>query len=379
MLEKSMDNSTPSEENEFSFSSLTSAIIGSYAQDKRFHLIGACTSFPPRQEIQELINILFDVFFPGFWSETVTKDTLNYFVGSRLILLEKLLINQIWHCMRLCDSEMEEFNRVPSNYNVVELEKMAISDSKTKENEDSFSSASSTCSESHFDTKCCYHPCNLQDLNHYREIARNLAQQFLSQISAIRSILMLDAQAAFDGDPAAKSVAEIIYCYPGFYAIAVYRIANALYKLGVPILPRILTEHAHTLTGADLHPHAQIGEAFFIDHASGVVIGQTARIGSHVKIYQGVTLGGLSFPKDANGRAVKGLQRHPTIEDHVTIYANATILGGDTTIGQCSTVAGNVFITSSVDQCSIVQTPPLSRMAEVRPKGQKTPPTKIII
>ena len=181
-----------------------------------------------------------------------------------------------------------------------------------------------------------------------------MAQEFLTRIPKIREVLALDAQAAFDGDPAAKSIAEIVYCYPGYYAVTVHRIAHELLLLGVPLMPRIMSEHAHSLTGCDIHPGATIGRSFFIDHATGVVIGETSKIGENVKIYQGVTLGALSFPKDERGRVIKGLQRHPTIEDNVTIYANATILGGDRVVGKGSTIGGNTFVTETIPQDSFV-------------------------
>ena len=180
---------------------------------------------------------------------------------------------------------------------------------------------------------------------------------------------LLDAQAAYDGDPAAKSIDEVIYCYPGFFAIAVYRVAHELLTLGVPLMPRIMTEHAHSVTGMDIHPGAVIGQSFFIDHGTGVVIGETTRIGDNVKIYQGVTLGAMSFPKDERGRVIKGLQRHPTIEDNVTIYANATILGGDTVIGKGVTVGGNTFITSSITAGSTVT----SETLQVKVQRRKRP------
>ena len=178
--------------------------------------------------------------------------------------------------------------------------------------------------------------------------ARAIAQEFLARVPAVREMLALDAQAAYDGDPAARSIDEVIYCYPGFYAIAVYRVAHELWELGVPLMPRIMTECAHSLTGTDIHPAAKIGRSFFIDHATGVVVGETTVIGDNVKIYQGVTLGALSIPKDERGRAIKGHKRHPTIEENVTIYANATILGGQTVIGAGVTVGGNTFVTESI-------------------------------
>ncbi|MBX5476043.1 MAG: serine acetyltransferase [Clostridia bacterium] len=178
--------------------------------------------------------------------------------------------------------------------------------------------------------------------------AFDLARAFTDSLPELRATLMEDAQAAYDGDPAARSLDEIILAYPGFFAITIYRVAHRLLELGVPLLPRMLTEYAHSRTGIDIHPGAEIGRHFFIDHGTGVVIGETARIGDRVKIYQGVTLGALSFPKDERGKVVRNTKRHPTIEDDVTIYAGATILGGRTVIGRGSEIGGNVWLIESV-------------------------------
>ncbi len=170
----------------------------------------------------------------------------------------------------------------------------------------------------------------------------------------MRLILEQDAQAAFEGDPAAKSHHEIIFCYPGLEAVSVYRIAHELLLLGVPLIPRMMTEHAHQKTGIDIHPGARIGSGFFIDHGTGVVIGETCDIGAGVKLYQGVTLGALSFPRDAAGNIIRGMKRHPTLEDDVVIYANATILGGDTVIGKGAVIGSNVWLTQSVAPSTVV-------------------------
>ena len=164
----------------------------------------------------------------------------------------------------------------------------------------------------------------------------------------LRKILALDVQAAYDGDPACKSLDEVIFCYPGLEAVTVYRLAHILHGLGVPLVPRMMTEWAHSRTGIDIHPGAQIGRYFFIDHGTGVVIGETTEIGEWVKLYQGVTLGALSFAADAEGNLVRGKKRHPTIEDRVVIYANATILGGETVIGRGSVIGSSVWLTRSV-------------------------------
>lgn len=164
----------------------------------------------------------------------------------------------------------------------------------------------------------------------------------------IKSLLLSDATAILDGDPSASSIEEVVLCYPGFYAITVYRIAHLFYELNVPYLPRMMSEIAHSETGVDIHPGASIGNRFCIDHGTGVVIGETARIGDRVKIYQGVTIGAKSFPTDSEGRLMRGIKRHPDIGNGCIIYANATILGGDTVIGDNSVIGGNVWLTHSV-------------------------------
>ena len=181
--------------------------------------------------------------------------------------------------------------------------------------------------------------------------AQQISLEFFKQIPTVREYVQTDLQAALDGDPAAYSKAEFIFSYPGLFAITVYRLAHVLYTLGVPMIPRIMTEHAHSITGIDLHPGATVGKYFFIDHGTGIVIGETTIIGENVKVYQGVTLGGLST---RGGQSLKGTKRHPTIEDNVTIYANAAILGGNTVIGHDCVIGASAFITSSVPACTTV-------------------------
>ena len=176
-----------------------------------------------------------------------------------------------------------------------------------------------------------------------------LTDAFLSALPTIKELLLKDIEALYLGDPAAKCREEVLLCYPGFYAISIYRMAHELYRLGVPLLPRIMTEYAHEKTGIDIHAGATIGEYFFIDHGTGIVIGETTVIGHHVKLYQGVTLGAKSFETDENGNPVKNIKRHPNIGNHVVIYAGATILGGSTTVGDGVTVGGNVWLTHSVE------------------------------
>jgi len=175
------------------------------------------------------------------------------------------------------------------------------------------------------------------------------AVAFLEQLPELRRSLALDVEAAYAGDPACKSLDEVIICYPGLEAITVYRLAHLLHELQIPLIPRMMTEWAHSRTGIDIHPGAKIGRYFFTDHGTGIVIGETSEIGEWAKLYQGVTLGALSFPKDPNGNLVRGTKRHPTIEDRVVIYANATILGGQTVIGHDSVIGSSVWLTHSVE------------------------------
>ncbi len=274
---------------------LTDELEASYRADRRIQRIGHAF-LPSHSRIVDLLDRIRQVLFPGFFGhKQLTPENVRYHVGSQLAGIGADLTEQINHC--LCSQR--------------------------------------DCDECH-DREAC------------RAEAEELTLKFLRRLGALREMLTLDAQAAYDGDPAAKTIDEIVYCYPGFHAVTIYRVAHELHGLGVPLMPRIMTEHAHGITGTDIHPGARIGRSFFIDHATGVVIGETSVIGDNVKIYQGVTLGARSFPKDERGRAIKGLKRHPTIEDDVTIYANATILGGETVVGAGSTVGGNTFITESV-------------------------------
>ncbi len=183
------------------------------------------------------------------------------------------------------------------------------------------------------------------------EKAQDICLEFFRRIPQVRGAVQTDLQAAYDGDPAATGMAELIFSYPGLFAITVYRLAHELYCLNVPMIPRIMTEYAHSSTGIDIHPGATIGKYFFIDHGTGIVVGETTVIGENVKIYQGVTLGGLST---RGGQSLRGKRRHPTIEDNVTIYANASILGGDTVIGHNCVIGANAFITKSIPCCTRV-------------------------
>ncbi len=249
---------------------------------------------PSRQAVREILSRMRQLLFPGYFSrENIDPVNLKYEIGSMVTVLFELLARQISH----------SFRHQCFRYNL---------------------------------------PCVGCEEKGYQE-----ALTLLGSVPGLQRILATDVLAALEGDPAAGSTDEIIFSYPATLAISVYRIAHQLYGQKIPLLPRMMTEYAHSVTGIDIHPGAAIGESFFIDHGTGVVIGETTEIGNRVRIYQGVTLGALSLPKDA-GTLLRGKKRHPTIEDDVIIYAGATILGGDTTIGARSTIGGNVWITESV-------------------------------
>ena len=262
---------------------------------------------PSEGYVVDIIEKLREVLFPGYFSrEKVDPVNLRFTMGQLVTQLFDMLSEQITHSIR------------------------------------------HDCFRYHLSCSDC------GDRGH------EAALQVLESIPAIRKILASDVQAAFEGDPAAKSHDEIIFSYPGMFAISVYRVAHRLFELGVPLLPRIMAEHAHSVTGIDIHPGATIGKSFVMDHGTGVVIGETTVIGNNVRIYQGVTLGALSLPKNA-GDKLRGKRRHPTIEDDVIVYSGATILGGDTIIGARSVIGGNVWITESVppDTTVMLETPRL--------------------
>jgi serine O-acetyltransferase len=214
--------------------------------------------------------------------------------------------------------------------------------------------------ENAFRYQCAVDKC--KDCVDCRVKAEEAVMHLVAQLPEIRATLQCDIQAAYDGDPAAKSLMEIVMSYPCLQAIAIHRIAHPLYQKEVPLIPRIMSELAHSRTGIDIHPGAKIGKGFFIDHGTGVVIGETCIIGENVKIYQGVTLGALSFPKDEHGNPIKGIKRHPEVRDNVTIYAGATILGGDTIVGEGAVIGGNVWLTHSV--------PPKATVYNTQPKPE---------
>ncbi|UCF35966.1 MAG: serine acetyltransferase [Acidobacteriota bacterium] len=271
---------------------LIQKISETYQEDSvRVHHLGE-TPLPNEKNVIRILEKLMAIIFPGFFGkEYVSRSSAEYYVGELVYETHELLSEEVFRAWQSCQEESP-------------------------------------------DQEACL------------EKAERVVVSFLEKLPEMRRMLSLDAQAAFDGDPAAKGINEIIFSYPGMKAIATYRLAHELYKLRIPLIPRIMSEHAHRETGIDIHPGAKIGKGFFIDHGTGVVIGETTDIGDYVKIYQGVTLGALSFKEGAD--MMRDKKRHPTIQDNVVIYAGATILGGDTIIGRGSVIGGNVWVISSV-------------------------------
>jgi serine O-acetyltransferase len=283
-------------------------LLDSYLRDERARRISQ-RYLPSREAIVEILESVLDLMYPGYFGrQDLNAGNLTQHVEQMAAALAPKLEREMEHC--LCYGRERE--AVPPEFG-----------------------------------ECAPR-------------AHELAEIFLRRLPEIRGLLIRDVQAAFDGDPAALNLDEIILAYPGVLAVSVYRIAHALYDLGVPMMARIMTEWAHSKTGCDIHPGATIGAAFFIDHATGVVIGETTHIGDGVKIYQGVTLGALSLPRDANGHIIRGKKRHPTVENGSTLYANATVLGGQTVVGADSVIGGSVFLTHSV--------PPRSRVSLKEPE-----------
>lgn len=270
---------------------LVEAIVVSY-QENQSAIPSESVSQPKREVIIKIIPILRELLLPEYYGQRqLISSTIKYHIGDLLINVHKILHEQI---VLALTHQVIGKNSLTSNTN---------------------------------------------------EKADEIIYQFISKIPELRSMIELDIQAAFDGDPAAADKEEIIYSYPGFFAVCVYRLAHELQLLSVPVIPRIMTEYAHSVTGIDIHPGATIGKYFFIDHGTGVVIGETTTIGNNVKIYQGVTLGALSTRE---GQNLRGKKRHPTIEDDVTVYSGASILGGETVIGKGVVIGSNVFLTKSV-------------------------------
>ena len=283
------------------FIQIAKEIVHTYEGDSGTNFIDV-KNLPVRDKIIEIIELLMEVLFPGYTGKRrVTRETVESIVLELLVILRRELAEQIELALR--------------------------------------------------------HNCRMQECPtcDCANVASQHAVELLSRIPRIREMLKGDVQAAFDGDPAAKSFEEIVISYPHLFAISIHRIAHELNHMDVPMIPRIMSEHAHSKTGIDIHPGAHIGQNFFIDHGTGVVIGETAIIGDRVKIYQGVTLGALSFPRDERGQIIRDRKRHPTLEDNVTVYAEATILG-DITIGAGSVIGGNVWIRESTPPGTIVTT-----------------------
>lgn len=279
--------------NKYDTEKLVGVILDSYKEHELTVRVDA-NNMLNKSVLIEVMEELRKLLFPGFFDHNrVRSEYLPFLVGERLEFIQYNLKKQIARAMGNCD-------------------------------------LCSDCSRSAADRK-----------------AEAIVYKFMEKIPELREYLYYDVQAAYNGDPAAYSIEEIIFSYPGLFAVTVYRVAHELWLLEVPMIPRILTEYAHSVTGIDIHPGAKIGKSFFIDHGTGIVIGETTEIGANVKIYQGVTLGALSTRK---GQQLKGVKRHPTIGDNVTIYSGTTILGGDTVIEKGATIGANAFITSSVDE-----------------------------
>jgi serine O-acetyltransferase len=264
---------------------------------------------PSRDAVIHIVEDLRSVLFPGYFGTSDLNDeSLHYFVGATLA-----------RAMRRLEEQLRRGHAFTERHDY------------------------ETCA-------------------HCAELAQGATKAFLGRMPAIRRLVESDVEAAYEGDPALKSRDEAIFAYPGIFAVTNQRIAHELHVLGVPLIPRIITEHAHTITGIDIHPGAAIGEKFFIDHGTGVVVGETAILGKGVTLYQGVTLGAKSFPLDAQGNPIKGIPRHPIVEDDVVVYAGATILGR-ITIGKGSSVGGNVWLTQSV--------PPGTRVTQAEVRDQR--------
>ncbi len=285
---------------------LTGEVLSSYQELGGINRLGE-KDLPSQPAVVAILEELLAIIFPGYYGDPVPEDAnLELLVEGRLDLLNRHLKKMIERTLNFC---------YPQKCHCTSLWGI----------------------DSSGDWRSCL-----------RVMAERSALEFLEKLPEIRCLLDTDVAAAYEGDPAAANTEEIILCYPGVQAIAVHRLAHPLYRMGVPLLPRIMSEWAHHRTGVDIHPGADIGRFFFIDHGTGVVIGETTTIGEKVKIYQGVTLGALSFPRNTDGSLVKGGKRHPTLEDGVTIYANATILGGETVIGEGAVIGGGTWITKSV-------------------------------
>lgn len=298
---------------------LTESIVATYTADDAINHLGHC-ALPSYSVVADILMELKDILYPGYRRKVgLHEGNIRYHVGGLIDSLHDQLTTQIARALRHED-------RVQKNHQDCE-------------------------SEVDFEAK-----------------GQAMAIELLKRIPNLRRTLATDVQAAFEGDPACHTTDEVVFCYPGFEAVTVYRIAHELNLLSVPFIPRMMTEWAHKQTGIDIHPGALIGRYFFIDHGTGVVIGETCEIGEHVKLYQGVTLGALSFPTDADGHLIRGHKRHPTIEDRVVVYANATILGGRTVVGRDSVIGSSVWITQTVSPNTTV----LLEKPQLRVRGGAT-------
>jgi serine O-acetyltransferase len=293
---------------------VTDLLVETYTECSRLNHLGH-EPLPSRDAVGEIVADLYEVLYPGYGKrQNLHIGNIAYYVGSIIDALHDKLTNQIARALRheLCEESPH-----------VDCEKMA----------------------------------------------QPKAVELLRRLPDIRKVLEQDVDAAYRGDPAARTHHEVIFSYPGLEAITVYRVAHELYRLGVPFIPRMMTEIAHSKTGIDIHPGAKIGPGFFIDHGTGVVIGETTDIGVGVKVYQGVTLGALSFTKDDDGELMKGsYKRHPTLRDGVVVYANATILGGNTVVGERAVIGSNVWLTESVPpDTTVVLEKPRLRLRGAKP------------
>ena len=292
-------NMTELNQSNLDFENLTKEIVLTYKGDSGINFIDV-RNLPIRDKIIDVLDLCMELLFPGYTGKRkVTRDTVQSVVHELLVIIRRELAEQIELALR---------------------------------------------------HECRLQNCSTCDCSH---LAAARASEMLNRIPVIRDLLKGDVQAAYEGDPAARSFEEIVISYPHMIAIAIHRLAHELFLMEVPLIPRIMAEYAHSRTGIDIHPGAKIGHHFFIDHGTGVVIGETAIIGNNVKIYQGVTLGALSFPRDEKGQIIRDQKRHPTLENGVTVYAEATILG-DITIGEGAVIGGNVWIRESVPAGTIV-------------------------
>lgn len=294
---------------------LTKRLVQTYDDLGTINHLGHCP-LPNYDEVVEVLVDLQEILYPGYRRrEGLHRGNVEYYVGDIIDRLHDCLTRQIGRALR------------------------------------HEAGATNDCTED----------------EDYEALGQAKTLLFLDRLPELRQTLATDVAAAYDGDPACKCADEVIFCYPGLEAITVYRLAHLLYELDIPFIPRMMSEWAHCRTGIDIHPGATIGQYFFIDHGTGVVIGETCEIGERVKIYQGVTLGALSFATDGEGNLVRGQKRHPTIENRVVIYANATILGGETVIGEDAVIGSSVWITKSVDPRTTVllEKPQLRMRAEV--------------